>query len=449
MAVCRTKKTALIYLLTEVAGRELSANIRLATEASLRGFEAIIIEEELFRSLFYRSGMPVGIVHLKSLRPQPWRIAFYKDLKRRGFTLTSQDQESGLLQEKFKWFASARYSDESLSLVDGVMTWGARETKFLRETYPQHTAKLHETGSPRVDLWREKSSSPPNPVGQEFILFSSNLPILASGGFWSPAIRKQAFDVSDRMPSLERNLRTIAFIYNLAKLMKKQAPDLLLVVRPHIAEAEEAWPALLGSFTNVHITREGSISDYLPHSLCLIHQGCTTGIEAFISKKKSFAIGGLGEATNIADRLSIPTNTPSSLLEDLLSNKSQSSYRPASAEAELRQRLKIPNSASSSSQIADFWLQLAIKETGAKRRLRFNRLRWRLFLVALKVPPHIAKHIGIATGGSRKFPEMTGEQFLTSALNLPRGRGGNNVWNRLSGKCFYLSPVSREQHRSG
>lgn len=427
-----------IYLLTEVRARELDANLSLALEASFRGFEVVIIEEELFRSVFYRSPIPTGIVHLKSLRPQSWRIQLYSDLARGGFVLTSQDQESGLLQEDFERFSAVRYSQESLEVIDAVMAWGSREANSLKREYPSQQHKLHITGSPRADVWRKPNPAPINHLRQPFVVFSSNLSLLGAGGFWNTLGRKQKSSNLDGVALLERDLHTLRFLYRLLELLRQTEPEMAVVVRPHIAEAEEAWRLLLRGFPNVVVTRHGTISDYLAHAVALLHQGCTTGIEAFISGKPAFSIQSRSapkSVINLADRLSVPVHSPEELLAALRKNQSRPKAPSPADVAELSDRLYIPSSGSSASKIIDIWEELQRQRPQAGGR-NLRDVCWK-FLV--KMPTILSSLLGVASRSTPKFSAVSSVELSSLIANLTLAPGEKTKVKHLSGKCFLIS----------
>ena len=57
--------------------------------------------------------MKPGILHDKSLTPGPERLAYLKELRACGHVITSQDEESGLLEESYERFARKLYSPET------------------------------------------------------------------------------------------------------------------------------------------------------------------------------------------------------------------------------------------------------------------------------------------------------------------------------------------------
>lgn len=60
-------------------------------------------------------------------------------------------------------------------------------------------------------------------------------------------------------------------------------PSENIIVRPHPTEKIEYWEKELKDFKNVLIKVDGNLSRYIVNSECVIQNGCTSAVEAFIS----------------------------------------------------------------------------------------------------------------------------------------------------------------------
>ena len=58
-----------------------------------------------------------------------------------------------------------------------------------------------------------------------------------------------------------------------------------IVLRPHPTENIKAWEIFLENVPNVHVIRQDSITAWVKNSFAVMHNGCTTAIEATISGK--------------------------------------------------------------------------------------------------------------------------------------------------------------------
>jgi hypothetical protein len=59
-------------------------------------------------------------------------------------------------------------------------------------------------------------------------------------------------------------------------------PDHMIVVRPHPTENPEAYCRIAERCNRVRITNEGNVVPWLLAAKVLIHNGCTTGVEAYV-----------------------------------------------------------------------------------------------------------------------------------------------------------------------
>jgi hypothetical protein len=58
-----------------------------------------------------------------------------------------------------------------------------------------------------------------------------------------------------------------------------------IVLRPHPVENIEAWKVYLDGVPNVHVVRDGSITPWINNAFALMHNGCTSALEAAVSGK--------------------------------------------------------------------------------------------------------------------------------------------------------------------
>ena len=56
-------------------------------------------------------------------------------------------------------------------------------------------------------------------------------------------------------------------------------------MRPHPAENEKIWKILLSNIPNVSVIRKDGISHWVENAFAILHNGCTTALEASISQK--------------------------------------------------------------------------------------------------------------------------------------------------------------------
>ena len=57
-------------------------------------------------------------------------------------------------------------------------------------------------------------------------------------------------------------------------------PDVDFVLRPHPTEKPEIWKNLIGDYKNIIVTNAGSATPWIRQCAAMIHNGCTTAMEA-------------------------------------------------------------------------------------------------------------------------------------------------------------------------
>ena len=273
-----------IMIMIEIKARELDSAILLALEGAINDIKVIICPHSLVNDSLIKSKFKF-IYHDKSI--SNGKDEYFKKLKKNGISITSIDQEHGLLQTDFNMFLEARYPEKSLALVDKVFTWGNYDHQKILDYHPTLSSKVKCTGSPRIDIWRNINFSTSQLKKQ--ILVSSNLGgIMDFKRIWQ---LKQALDdyiltnqsfETDMYDSQIQSVRMTLEYVKLVRFLAKELEDIKIIFRPHPIESIEGWKILIGEYTNVYVTKEKSISYWLDQSDILIHNGCTTGFESAI-----------------------------------------------------------------------------------------------------------------------------------------------------------------------
>ncbi len=288
-----------IYIPIEVKVRELEGRTLLALAAAERGHRVLLGSKNDTLIPAVQGKLPPGVMHMKSLTPSDQMLDQLQELKKQGFLITSQDEESGLLDESYEKFAKIRYGKDSLSFADAVFGWGEFDVECLKKTYPDQSDKMIATGSPRVDFWRtdfhdyfttdaklEKWKDKP------YVLVVSNFgSVIRSNKIWNVMARLREAGYFDRDPEMELfeyeySGYMLQLIGHFIKMIRKLAvtyPDVNILIRPHPVEDDEAWDKMIGPFPNVHVFREGTISGWIRGAKAIIHNGCTSALEAAVS----------------------------------------------------------------------------------------------------------------------------------------------------------------------
>lgn len=286
-----------IYIHVEIAARELDSKLLLAVVAASRGHDVLISDVGTMMKGAQIGALAPGIFHTKSLTPSIKKLARHKALVDEGFAITSIDEESGLIDHGYEKFAVIRYSEETVAQASAVFGWGAEDSQTLKRIYSKHASKVHQTGSTRADLWRSRFNHywgvPKGLPKKPYLLVSSNMGSANNIRPFHERIQSErCAGYFQRDPErflvrfgviAESYRMTAAFIEAIRYLADKSKGSYDIVLRPHPVENIEAWQIYLEGVPNAHIIREGSITAWVNNAFAVLHNGCTTALEATIS----------------------------------------------------------------------------------------------------------------------------------------------------------------------
>jgi len=289
-----------IYLHVEVAVRELDSKLLLGVLAAAKGHEVIVSTMgEIIKGL-KKGVLKPGIFHTKSLTPSKSKIQRHKEIIETNSLITAIDEEHGLFIEGYDQFAIDRFSDESIGQSSAVFGWGSEDTETLKNIYPKNSKKIFKTGSPRADLWRSifanywinPKGMPMKPfllvssnmISTEFLPFHQNIKLLKELGAFNrdpKLFKKRFYAVSEDFKKLHEFIEAIIYL-------AKNNNGYDIVVRPHPQEDIDTWKIFLEDIPNVHVLRQDSITAWVKNAFGVMHNGCTTALEATVSGKEVF-----------------------------------------------------------------------------------------------------------------------------------------------------------------
>ena len=288
-----------LYLPVEITERELFSKTLIAMETVSRGWSCIIGTKKSLQS----SEMSVagGVVLLKSIIPSESKIINF--FRSKGVLVSSLDEE-GITHVNMEVITTERYSASTIEMSDVVFLWGDELKNLLLKKYPNHKNKFISTGNPRVDLWRQEFSSLYDSSVQDikdkygdYILICSNFGIynhyLGEDGYLN--ILKQ-----DMILKSEKDYKFYKGVWDFNRIifehfieilpdLSRRYSDINIIVRPHPSENHQAWHDAVNGLDNVEVVFEGSVTPWLIGARAVLHNGCTTGLEAHLLKQPVIA----------------------------------------------------------------------------------------------------------------------------------------------------------------
>ena len=286
-----------IYLHVEISARELDSKLLLAVLAASKGNEVLVSSIGYLFNGINTNVLAPGIYHTKSLTPSKNKINRHQKIINQGSKITSIDEEAGIDQDDYSEFAIDRYSDLSIEQASAVFGWGSNDTDTLKKIYSKNSQKIYKTGSPRSDLWKsfffDYWKDPKEMPKKPFLLLSSNILVTGNKPFHELINIHENAGYFQRNPKLFKKLfysmaedyKKLYEFIDAIKYLAKNNNGYDIVLRPHPVDNINTWKIFLKGVPNVHIIREDSITGWVKNAFVIMHNGCTTSIEATISGK--------------------------------------------------------------------------------------------------------------------------------------------------------------------
>lgn len=283
-----------LYLPIETWSREYHAKVLLALHAVKNGWQVIIgPKSQMHRRL---SRLPQGVVLQFGFHKN--HSAEMKKIHEYGHKVVSGDEE-GLVTLNSEHYKRFRVSKETLAQCDKCFCWGNVHAQMLCEVDPSIVSKLRVTGNPRMDLLKtefrdliEQEAKVLRKKYGRFILLNGNFgsfnhamgidytfeSIVSKGWAATPEDK----DFHHRRIELQGRFFK-AFQEVLPKIANQHRK---VVVRPHPSESLVPWQQLSSAYpSTIIVVREGNIIPWLQASEVVLHNGCTTAVEAFVLGK--------------------------------------------------------------------------------------------------------------------------------------------------------------------
>ena len=281
--------------------RELDARLLLACVAARRNIPSIIGPKREVESRI--ASFPRGIFLSKSLRIGNRK--FFPISRKLGHEIVAWDEEA-LVHLPPETYYSRRLSAKGMEYVSQLFAWGEDNAELWRQ-YPAMPAgmPIHVTGNPRGDLLRpeirvfyqREADEILNRFG-DFILVNTNFNHVnafhSAQNLFQPAKspnEEAEFGQAARGMTREyaegfRDHKQAVFadFQRLIPDLEKAFPDYIIVVRPHPTENQEIYHNIAAQCQKVHVTNEGNVVSWLMATKALIHNGCTTGAEAYVMR---------------------------------------------------------------------------------------------------------------------------------------------------------------------
>jgi surface carbohydrate biosynthesis protein len=296
-----SKSKAKVPLLLPVENqvRELDSKILLACIASQRGFCSYIGSRRKMHFNIIR--FPKGIYLSKSITAASDMM--FRIMRKLGHKIVAWDEEA-LVHLPPDTYYSRRLSPTAMNCVVRFFAWGEDNAELWRQ-YPHlpKDAVIEVTGNPRNDLLRpDLHAYYKNDVKDiieahgDFILINTNFnhvnaftpvqnlfkPVQTPGEV--PKFGRAAKGMSLEYAAGLRDHKKSIFIdfQKMIPALDKAFPDYNIIVRPHPTESQDIYRKIAARCSRVKVTNHGNVVPWLLATKALVHNSCTTGVEAYV-----------------------------------------------------------------------------------------------------------------------------------------------------------------------
>jgi surface carbohydrate biosynthesis protein len=286
--------------------RELDPKLLLACIAARRGFSSIIGSH---REVDFRiASFPGGLYLNKSMTER--NLKMFQIMHRVGHAILTWDEEA-LVHLPPEIYYSRRLSPVAIQYVSHLFAWGENNADLWRR-YPHLPPNLpiHVTGNPRNDMlrpelhpfYKEEVRAIQERYG-DYLLINTNFnhvnaffpaqnlfkPVKHPGE--TPQFGKAGVGMTRQFAEALRDQKQAVFeaFQRLIPELSRAFPRFSIIVRPHPTEGQDAYRQLASGNGRIHVTNEGNVVPWLLGAKALIHNGCTTGVEAFVMRIPAFS----------------------------------------------------------------------------------------------------------------------------------------------------------------
>lgn len=442
--------TVIIPIETKV--REFHSKLLLSCVLAERGCRVI-----LGGALPIRGGLPVwptGLFLDKSVSPS--RARLFGEYKQWGHRIVAWCEE-GLTIVDPNEYLPRKIDAEALRQVERFFAWGPYQAGLIKGKCAESADKIMLAGNPRIDLLRKPFRAIFDEDVQKlkerygrYVLINTNFSLCnhqkGEGAFMR--LQKEAGKL--KTPEDEQFARGWvahktaifeAFKMFIPKLCR-QLPDVKIIIRPHPSENHGTWQKLAEAFDNCLVVHEGTVVPWILGSDVLIHNGCTTGIEAYLLDKPVLAYQPVTSEVydaELPNRSSEQVFEESQLLQrtgEIVRDRKNPVHSPE------REQFVAQYISQTTGDYAADCIARAIEDVLTRSDRRgavgavlavLRRILWRI-----KNPRGFA--VGKGVYHKQKFPGLTRDE-VEQALGLLRncsGRFGGVRFRSLGNDCFLL-----------
>ncbi len=284
-----------LILPIETKVRELYGKLLFSFVAAEAGFKVIIGPKAEInnRSKYFPKSFILNFGLAKSYESSS---SMYKKY---GHKVIAIDEE-GLVTLNDDIYLKYRVSEDTLKQTDLFFCWGDRQARLVESKVEGTGCKVISSGNPRFDILRPEYRSILAAQVEE-IKLKYNPMILINTNFGSfnhingveftiQSLREKQWMITPEDENFHRdriNLQGRFFDYfvRMLPILSNEFKTHNIILRPHPSENHDVWKEHTKNLPNVHIIHDGNVDPWIMASDLVIHNGCTTAVQAFLLSK--------------------------------------------------------------------------------------------------------------------------------------------------------------------
>lgn len=285
----------------ETIVRELDYRLFLAAKVLKPGRRVFICNHRHLDKIMkhFRGGVYVGKHIYPSLSAVKNRKSErYKKAKSLGIDIVYIHEEGAIYAgtpDDWEKIILSRFDPTGFDCNDRLCVWG----KWQKSVHEKQKIEVpvHATGHPRFDLYKEKYREfYKNSVDElrkkhgNFILVNGNYGFsnfgLGVGHIFSPRFGYNPTDSEKRhrfVGFYAHTTKSMVDMISLVHQLSTAFPEKNLIYRSHPSEGDNLYNHVFSGLHNVKVIHEGAVGPWLLAAETIIHDGCTTAIEASFS----------------------------------------------------------------------------------------------------------------------------------------------------------------------
>lgn len=299
-----SEKVTVIFPI-EIISRELDGRLLLSSLFCKKYHRIFLMHSSLANRVAGRlksGGLYVGKHIMAPTARDP--SCYYKAKENKFIVVQSAEEGAVFMGQPRDWSLDLNFqlNPSVLSKEDYVATWGEWQKNHYINQGSRYPENVIATGHPRFELYKNKYSyiydEEADQIKKKFgryILFNANFSgathKLKLSQVFSNALHYYPENPELRKKFVEQwayQMQVVSEFVKLIHALVELIPDISIIVRPHPDDDISFFQSVFNGLEKVHVIREGCVAPWIIGSELLVHDGCTTAMEAFLARKPVF-----------------------------------------------------------------------------------------------------------------------------------------------------------------